>query len=478
MAGIGFRLKKALEADTYTGVLKGYLFGSVISSGPWIFTIVCLAVIQLFASRFLTIEEADIFTTIITYTFAFSLLFFGCMDMVITRYLADKLFLKESIVIFTSFLSIWGVVLFFQTAVGVILYSFCDFPLSFRFASLILYIAMSSIWLVMIFLSATKNYVFIAQAFLVGAIISSLCAIEFSRNYGISGAMAGMALGQFTILALLIWRIYKEFGFYPFFSNEIFSYYQKFSSLMWIGFLYNGALWGDKILFWFLGPSLRLSGIFYNDELYGAALYLSYLTMIPALTIFLVKIETSFYIAFRAYYQAVQNKKGFQELLAIKEELVGSLRKSAQPLIVFQSGLSFCCIVFAPHILNFFKLRQELLAIFQLGILGVFLQVMVVMMGIIILYFNGIKKAIILNFVFFSTNVVLTLITLKLGFPFYGYGFLISSLISFCLAYILLNKQIEDFDYETFMYQPIVSPNIYKIQALEPLERAQLRENS
>lgn len=474
MAGIGFRLKKMLADDTYTGLVKGYFFGSVLSSGPWIFTIISLAFIQIYAARFLTIQEADTFTTSITYTFAFSLMTFGLMEMVITRYLANKLFLKEGRILFSSFISIVSPVLLFQSVLAMGLYAFANFSLSYKFAGIVLHVVISSIWAVMIFLSATKNYLAVAFSFLVGTLVSAFAAIEFSRNFGAMGALFGVAVGEALILGMLIWRLYREFPFYPFFSNELFGYYRKYPLLICVGFLYNAGLWVDKILFWFLGPSLHLSGPFYNDELYGSALYLAYLTMIPALTIFLVKIETSFYIAFRAFYQAIEAKKGLSDLLKIKEQIILSLRTSAKPLVTFQAGLCVCCVVFAPFILDFFKLRHELLVIFQIGTIGVFFQVMMVIMGIIILYFNGIQKVIFLYSIFFGTNLIFTLLTLKFGFLYYGYGFTAASCIGFILAYHLLQKQVRDFDYETFMYQPIVSPNIYKIQEFEPLDRAQL----
>ncbi|MBI3019690.1 MAG: exopolysaccharide Pel transporter PelG [Deltaproteobacteria bacterium] len=475
MAGIGFRLKKILADDTYTGLIKGYFFGSVLSSGPWIFTIISLAVTQLFSARYLTIQEADTFTTSITYTFALSLITFGLMDAVITRYLADKLFFKEVRILFASFISILSPVLLLQVTLASLLYSFADFSWSYKLAGISLHVLVSSLWVVMIFLSATKNYIAIAISFLAGAIVSALASIEFSRDFGAVGALGGVILGQAVILGGLVWRLYHEFQFYPFFSNEIFYYYRKYASLIWVGFLYNAGLWVDKILFWFLGPSIRISGPFYSDELYGSALYLSYVTMIPALTIFLVKIETSFYIAFRAFYQAIEAKKGLTEILKIKEQLILSLRASARLLVTFQIGLCLSCVVFAPVILNFFKLRQELVAIFQIGTIGVFFQVLMVMMGIIILYFNGIQKVIFLYAAFFVTNLLFSLLSLKWGFPTYGYGFTAACFIGFIMAYRLLEKQIQNFDYETFVYQPIMSPNIYKIQETEPLEHAQFK---
>ena len=43
MAGIGFELRRILAEDTYTSMVKGYLYSTVISSGPWLMSVLSLA---------------------------------------------------------------------------------------------------------------------------------------------------------------------------------------------------------------------------------------------------------------------------------------------------------------------------------------------------------------------------------------------------------------------------------------------------
>ena len=40
MAGIGFELRKLLRKRTYTGMLQAYAYAGIISSGPWVLSIV------------------------------------------------------------------------------------------------------------------------------------------------------------------------------------------------------------------------------------------------------------------------------------------------------------------------------------------------------------------------------------------------------------------------------------------------------
>ena len=45
MAGIGFELRKLLSKDSFTGLFQAYAYAGIISSGPWILSIIGLTVI-------------------------------------------------------------------------------------------------------------------------------------------------------------------------------------------------------------------------------------------------------------------------------------------------------------------------------------------------------------------------------------------------------------------------------------------------
>jgi len=40
MAGIGYELRKLLQRDSLLSVMRAYLYAGVISSGPWVLSIV------------------------------------------------------------------------------------------------------------------------------------------------------------------------------------------------------------------------------------------------------------------------------------------------------------------------------------------------------------------------------------------------------------------------------------------------------
>ena len=47
MAGIGFELRKLLRRDSLLGMMQAYAYAGIISSGPWVLSIVGILVIGL-----------------------------------------------------------------------------------------------------------------------------------------------------------------------------------------------------------------------------------------------------------------------------------------------------------------------------------------------------------------------------------------------------------------------------------------------
>ena len=54
MAGIGFELRKLLQRDSYAGLLKAYAYAGVISSGPWVLSIIGILLVGMIAAIVLT----------------------------------------------------------------------------------------------------------------------------------------------------------------------------------------------------------------------------------------------------------------------------------------------------------------------------------------------------------------------------------------------------------------------------------------
>ena len=471
MAGIGFRLKKALAEETYTGLVKGYMFAAVIAAGPWIFSVVSINALSFFITRNFSKEDFQFFNALITYSFCFSLILLGSFDTVITRYLSDKLYFQEKHMLTSSFSTMWIFVLLFFSLFALPFYYLNDISPFFKIMGFTFFLCLGSIWLCMLFLGSAKKYVPIVLSFVIGGFLSFILGRYLGTLYGLEGVFLGYVAGQCATLFVLLWRVYAEFSFTPFFSIEWLTYFKKYPLLIFVGLFLNLGIWIDKILFWYSAEDgKQVISLFYNDENYGSPVFIAYLTMIPVLTLFLVRIETSFYIYYRKYFDAIDTKKGLKEILKRKEELVKSIQTSIPPVMQIQGFLTAVAIYFAPEIVDFFHFPSTSAAIFRIATLAVFMQSLFMLMNILLLYLLEYKKVILVNFIFFVTNFILTKLCFKLGFTFWGFGFFVASAIAFVLSYFFLSKQLKDLEFKTFFGQPLVQPRMYKTQSQEPSE--------
>ena len=82
MAGIGFELRKLLRRDSLLGMLQAYAYAGIISSGPWVLSIVGILVIGLMSAAIVVPEFLITqFQVSVTYLVALSLILTGFVQL-------------------------------------------------------------------------------------------------------------------------------------------------------------------------------------------------------------------------------------------------------------------------------------------------------------------------------------------------------------------------------------------------------------
>ena len=104
MAGIGFELRKLLRKQTYSGLLQAYAFAGIISSGPWVLSIIGIMLIGLLSVCTVSPKVAiSQFQVTVTYLFLISLISTGVVQLSFTRFVADRTFAKDEDAILPNF---------------------------------------------------------------------------------------------------------------------------------------------------------------------------------------------------------------------------------------------------------------------------------------------------------------------------------------------------------------------------------------
>ncbi|NYI00993.1 exopolysaccharide Pel transporter PelG [Cupriavidus plantarum] len=456
MAGIGFELRKMLRRDSLTGMLSAYAYAGVISSGPWVLSIVGILLIGLLSIGFvvpgLLITQ---FQVSVTYLIAVSLILTGPMQLSFTRFTSDRLFERKDHLILPNFHAVALLVTGLSGAIGVAcaVFLFPEQSVLYRLLMVAGFVIMSNIWIAVIFLSGMKQYKAIVWTFLVGYAITVLAALAL-RGRGLEGLLGGFVIGQLCLLVGMITLIYRNYTSQRFMSFEVFHRKNLYPSLVIIGLLYNLGIWLDKFMFWY-APSTgqQVIGPLHASIIYDIPVFLAYLAIIPGMAVFLVRIETDFVEYYDAFYNAVRGGSSLEHIEDMRNTMVQTIRLGLYEIVKVQAIAALVLVVIGRWILAVLGISELYLPLLYVDVIGASLQV--VLLGVLNIYFylDRRREVLLLTGTFVVLNFVLTRLTLELGPAWYGYGFAVSLLLVVALALYLLDRKLDRLEYETYMLQ-------------------------
>lgn len=457
MAGIGFELRRlvSLRPGLWTK-MRAYASAGLISSGPWILTALTLCFVSLSGG----FEQADVggadvgllFRALVTYGFAFSLITVGTVQMAVTRWIADRLYQRQYSRILPAYIACCGVFGLFQAITG---WAFClanGFALSTVYLASALYVVISLTWLSLIWLTVIREYNQILISFALGAIVSVFLMVTWGAGGELNAYLGAYGAGQaltFVLLTRLLVRGMRAEGPREF---AVWKSPGNYKALVATGFAYSLGIWIDKIVFWFQ-DGLVAAPLVHFHPLYDTCCFLAYVTVIPALAINLIHLETSFYERYCGYYRSILGHQPLHVVEKKRVQMFASLRIGITQLVRIQGAVTAAAIIFAPWILEMLGLPESATRLFRLTCLGAFFHVLLLIAILIQLYFDLRIASMISAIVFLLTNGGLTIWTHSLGFDYYGVGYALASLLSVVVAYVLLDRSLRWLEFETFASQ-------------------------
>ncbi|PYY79500.1 histidine kinase [Pseudomonas sp. TKO26] len=453
MAGIGFELRKILSRDSYTATLHAYVYAGLISSGPWVLSILSVMLVGVI-SLGLVVPEVLIrqFLITVTYLMATSLILTGGLQLFFTRFVSDRLFERKYEHILPNLVGVLLLVTLGSGVLGILLLvTLFDQPLIYRLMTLANFVVLCNLWLVIIFLSGMKAYNRILLVMLAGYGLMVGSAF-FLRHMGMEGLLLALLLGHSSLLFLFLYDILREYRAQKLVAFDFLDRRQVFLSLLLTGLCYNLGIWIDKFIFWFNpNTSSQVIGPLRASILYDLPIFLAYLAIIPGMAVFLVRIETDFAEWYDRLFRAVRDGETLQHIGSLKAEMTFSIRQGLLEICKVQGLTVVLLFLFGPRLLEWLGMSSYYLPLFYIDLIGVSIQV--VFMAILNVFFYLDKRAIVLELclLFVALNGALTLLSLHLGPSYFGYGFTLSLLVCVLLGLARLSTALDDLEYETFM---------------------------
>ena len=245
MAGIGFELRKLLRKDTLLGLIRAYAYAGVISSGPWVLSIIGILIIGIFSLGVVVPDLAVTrFQVTVTYLIAGSLILTGVVQLAFTRFCADRSFEHREDMILPNFGGVTVLVTLISGCLSLLigLFLFPGQSILYRVLLVASFVVLSNIWIATVFLSGMKQYKAILWLYALGYTVTVAAALLL-RFMDLEGLLLGFLLGQVTLLGGMLVLIIRGYPALTIVSFEMFSGKYLYPSLMLVGFFYNAGVY-------------------------------------------------------------------------------------------------------------------------------------------------------------------------------------------------------------------------------------------
>jgi uncharacterized membrane protein len=456
MAGIGFELRRLLQRDSLLALVRAYAYAGLISSGPWVLSIIGMLLIGFLS---FSVVEPDLLVTqfqvTVTHMIAWSLILTGLFQLSFTRFVADRLFERRPEIIVPNYHAVLGVVagLSGTIALVVAVTLFPDQTVLYRVLAVAGFVMLSLIWIATVFLSGMKQYRAIVVLYFFGYGATVLAALAL-RRHGLEGLLAGFVLGQVLLFVGMQTLIVRDFPASCFVSFEAFDRRLRYPTLALIGLLFNLGVWIDKFIFWAWPPtSQAVIGPLRASIIYDLPVFMAYLSIIPGMAVFLVRIETDFVEHYDGFYGAVRGGGSLQQIERHRNGMVSTVRTGLFEMMKIQAIAVLLFFVVGDRLLRWLQISDLYLPLLYVQTIAAGLQVLFLSVLTVFFYLDRRRLVLGLCVLFVAANAGLTAWSLQLGPQAFGYGFALSLLLVVTIGFVALSRSLARLEYSTFMLQ-------------------------
>jgi len=453
MAGIGFELNKLLKRNSFFSDIFSFFYSANISAGPWLMSSITLVIIQLLIPQ----QSIPFFISGIIYTFIFSTIIFGSVSTSVTRYLADLIYKKEFEKIYRLYTSsiAYAVV---TSAAFLTLFFLINQIFDWRKISLFSYslTVLTIIWVQIVFITAIRVFTPVVASFLIGSLISLFGSIYLFRLKGEYFAYLGYNLGLMFIMSLMQLFIKRylfvqtagKSGFL--FWNAIKQYKRQTVS----GFLTYMAAWVDDFIAWHHFKYSISKGFIFAPQ-YDIPMFVSYLFIIPTLTLFVLNLETDFYFNYRSFYQSIEENRTLNFIKINKQMLDDNLFSTSKLILSVQFSFALSGIILSSSLGKLLLLNSYGLKALHFGIIGAAANGIFLYISLIAHYFDLPEIPMHASIIAFMINFIVSIPTIT-RFP--GVGFVTGFVIAIFYGWFKFRKVYNDLLHFEFLRNRLSLP--------------------
>jgi uncharacterized membrane protein len=455
MAGIGFELRRLLKKESLFGIIRAYGYAGIIGSGPWVLSILCVMLIGVLSIGRVVPQTLVVqYLVSVTYLMAASLVVTGPLQLLFTRFISDRLFEKRQKVVLPNLFGALMLTTLVSGLGGVIL-SAVVFREAFFYELVMVstFVALSNIWVVVIFLSGMKSYRAVLALFAGGYGVAVLASFML-YTLGMVGLLGGFLIGQCALLFAMLTLVVRQYPGEKLVAFEFLSRKKSYYSLAATGLIFNLAIWADKLIFWLVpATSQQVIGPLRASIIYDLPIFLAYLSIIPGMSVFLVRMETDFVESYDNFYSAVREGDTLEHIWLYKDGMVLNIKQGIYEIFKVQGLTVVLLFLAAGPLLDAIGMSRLYIHLFRVDLFGIGVQVLLLAILNVIFYLDLRRSALFLTALFLFINVTASWMSIRLGPQYFGFGFALATTLTSLVGLIHLNRKLNGLEYETFMLQ-------------------------
>lgn len=383
MAGIGWRLERLIHHGI-SGAAAAYATGAAVMALPWMLTTAVLVSLPAVIGRGMShLATAGSVTNV---AYATALLVAGPVQIVVSRYAADRLYEGRARAIAAPFSRGLGATLVTCAVLAATALLALGLPLRAVAWGAALSAIVGAQWTALSVGNGLCSPALVLGAVGAGSALSFLSAALLATvaGLGVSGYLFGLISGQTLTLVFLLVGIFRALPETADEGARLLPAFRDYAALAGAGLAFNGSLWADKFMVWCLVGGETAAR-------HNAASTIAWFSTIPCLAWVFVEIETAFHRRFRTFYRALERGAPLDELRrgvrALGAEAARLLRGAAS----VQAGVTGFLMLAADPCARWLDLPPDAILPYRFLLVGAGAQALG-LLGLILLYYFDLRR--------------------------------------------------------------------------------------
>ena len=424
-----------LARDSLGSTMGAFLTGTAVTSGPWLLTTLVLVAMHL-SSDAADVADAQ---RVITLVYAGAIVVGAPIDIVLSRYAADRVYERRSDQIAAPLRRVIAACLLAFAALGAATMALTGAPLTLAIPGTALAAVVAAQWLLLSAAGGLSSPGIILRAFAFGAPVSVAAGFSLSRWLGAAGMLHGFAAGQLITLGVLLVGTLRALPPVEDEDARILPAFRTYWMLAASAFAFYAGLWVDKLVVLGVDGSAAASA-------YATMAALAWLSVVPACASLFVAVETGFYRRFRAFYASLGTGASLPELETLSSNLRDEVWRTLRGVAAVQASVTLLCLVAAPMVSRLLGLGE--VGVLRALVIGAGFQVVALAETLLLNYFDFRREALMMALTQLVASAVLTLV---LGA---GVGYATACGLTCVVGVPLLRRRMRTLLAHTFLSQP------------------------